>query len=37
MTFHEWINTLFETEVDLNDFDEETYYQLEDIYREVMK
>lgn len=34
MTFHEWVNELFGTEVDLNDLSDDEYAELEEQYRE---
>lgn len=36
-TFKEWLNDLFGTEVDECDLDEDSYSELENIYREVMR
>lgn len=36
MTFHEWLNDLFGTEVDECDLDEESYAELKAIYNDAM-
>lgn len=37
MSFKEWLDSIFETEVDPMDIDEDSYSELESIYREVMR
>ena len=37
MSFKEWVNTVFDTDVDLNDIDEDSCNQLEAIYDSVMR
>jgi len=31
--FQEWVNSLFGYEVNVRDLDEESYYELEDLFR----
>lgn len=32
MSFKEWVDSIFDTDVDLNDLDDDSYSQLEEIY-----
>lgn len=32
MSFKEWVDSIFDTDVDLNDLDDDSYNQLEEIY-----
>ena len=35
MSFKEWVDSIFDTDVDLNDIDDASYAELENIYNEL--